>query len=348
MNARLWLRIGVTVIACALLVTYVVDVREVARTLARCDPWWAIIALGAITIDRALMSYKWGLLLAIRGYRISLAQKLMVYCSAMMWGLALPSTVGADGVRVVLTRRYGVRVDDCLATILVERGVGFIVALLSAVVGLLILRSAAPDGAVYDIAVIVGILGALGSIGVLILSFRESSLDVLLRLVPQRFADSKPARLLRTLHDAYRSLAVDRTRLGAFCVLTFAEQMLTVAYYGVIAVALGVQFNALFLLAAVPLAILVSRLPISLDGIGVYEGIFMAVMTLGGVRPEDSLAVSLAARALQILAWTPWWLALMSQTGFARPPSEAASTEATTDSGPRMSRESRPQPARFR
>jgi hypothetical protein len=74
----------------------------------------------------------------------------------------------------------------------------------------------------------------------------------------------------------------------------------------------------------VPLAILVSRLPISLDGIGVYEAIFMAVMTLGGVRPEDSLAVSLASRALQIITWTPWWLALMSRTGFARPPSQAA------------------------
>lgn len=319
MKAKLWLRVGVTLLACALLAIYVVDVREVARTLARCDPWWALVALAAITLDRALMSYKWGLLLAIRGYRLTLAHKLMVYCSAMMWGLALPSTVGADGVRVVLSRRYGVRVDDCLATILVERGVGFIVALLSAIIGLVVLHSAAPRGAAYEVALIVSILGMLAAIGVLILSFRKTSLDAVLRFAPRRFMESKAARMLRTLHDAYRSLAVDRGRLATFCVLTFGEQMLTVAYYGVIAVALGVEFNALFLLAAVPLAILVSRLPISLDGIGVYEGIFMAVMALGGVRPEDSLAVSLAARALQIITWTPWWLALMSRTGFTKP-----------------------------
>lgn len=324
MKIKLWLRIGVTLLACALLVIYVVDVREVLRTLARCDPWWALAALAAITLDRALMSYKWGLLLAIRGYRITLAQKLMVYCSAMMWGLALPSTVGADGVRVFLTRRYGVRVDDCLATIFVERGVGFIVALLSAIIGLLILRAETPHSAAFDIAIIGGVLGMLAAIGVLILSFRDSALDAMLRLAPARFLQSKAARMLRALHDAYRSLAVDRARLAAFCVLTVAEQMLTIAYYGVVAVALGVEFNALFLFAAVPLAILVSRLPISLDGIGVYEAIFMAVMTLGGVRPEDSLAVSLASRALQIITWTPWWLALMSRTGFARPPSEAA------------------------
>ena len=44
----------------------------------------------------------------------------------------------------------------------------------------------------------------------------------------------------------------------------------------------------------------------------------MAVMTLGGVRPEDSLAISLAARALQIVVWLPWWLAMTGQTGAVR------------------------------
>ena len=69
-----------------------------------------------------------------------------------------------------------------------------------------------------------------------------------------------------------------------------------------------------------PLAILISRLPISIDGIGVYEGIFIGIMTLGGVRPEDSLAISIAARALQILVWLPWWLMLVARTGTLRPP----------------------------
>ena len=83
----------------------------------------------------------------------------------------------------------------------------------------------------------------------------------------------------------------------------------------------AIDFNAIFLFAAVPLAILVSRLPISIDGIGVYEGIFIAIMTLGGVRPDDSLAISLAMRALQIVAWLPWWLAMAVQTHGVRPPS---------------------------
>ncbi|MBL8269723.1 lysylphosphatidylglycerol synthase transmembrane domain-containing protein [Steroidobacter sp.] len=318
---KTWLRIGVTLVLCALLLIYVADIHLVFKTLSHCDPLWAGVAVLAFLLDRVLMSYKWGLLLKIRGYSISLAQKLMVYCSAMMWGLALPSTVGADGIRVMLVRRFGVRVDDTLATILVERGIGFIVALLTAVGSLIVLRAMLPLEPVYDYALVFGVAGLLGAIVILVFSFTDRALNSVLRLIPKRFADSTAVRLLGRLHEAYVSLASDRRRIAAFSVLTLAEHIMVIICYGLVARALEVPFNPMFMFAAVPLAILVSRLPISLDGIGVYEGIFIAIMALGGVRPADALAVSLAARALQIVVWLPWWLMLAARTGM-RPPIE--------------------------
>lgn len=323
------LRIIVTLLLCALLLVYVADVHVVLETLGHCDPLWTVAALAALLLDRVLMSYKWGLLLAIRGYAIPLLQRLMVYCSAMMWGLALPSTVGADGVRVVLIRRFGVRVDDTLATILVERGIGFIVALLTAVVSLIILRTMLPHDALHDYGLALGVAGLLAAIGILMFSFTDGALTSMLRLIPQRFSDSAAARLLVRLHEAYASLATDRRRLAAFSVLTLIEHVLVIVCYGLVAVALQVEFNIMFMFAAVPLAILVSRLPISLDGIGVYEGIFVAIMALGGVRPADALAISLAARALQIIVWLPWWLMLAARTG-VRPPVESVSPPPTS------------------
>jgi uncharacterized protein (TIRG00374 family) len=320
---KVWLRIVVTLLLCALLLIYVADVRVVIQTLARCDPFWAAVALLAFLLDRVIMSYKWGLLLAIRGYSVSLAQKLMVYCSAMMWGLALPSTVGADGIRVMLVRRFGVRVDDTLATILVERGIGFIVALLTAVASLLLLRAMLPHDSMYDYALMFGVAGLIGAIVILVFSFTSHALNSVLLLIPRRFAESKAVHILERLHEAYVSLASDRRRIAAFSALTLVEHVTVIVCYGLVARALEVQFNPMFVFAAVPLAILVSRLPISLDGIGVYEGIFVAIMALGGVQPADALAVSLAARALQIVVWLPWWLMLAARTG-VRPPSEPA------------------------
>jgi uncharacterized protein (TIRG00374 family) len=288
-----------------------------------------IVALLAFLIDRVLMSYKWGLLLSIRGYSISLLHKLMIYCSAMMWGLALPSTVGADGIRVMLVRRFGVRVDDTLATILVERGIGFIVALLTAVASLILLQAMLPHDRAYDYALALGVAGLLGAITILVFSFSEHALSPVLRLVPGRFRDSKAVRLLERLHEAYVSLASDRSRIAAFSALTLVEHIVVIVCYGLVARALEVSFNPTFIFAAVPLAILVSRLPISLDGIGVYEGIFIAIMALGGVKPADALAVSLAARALQIVVWFPWWLMLAARTG-VRPPVEPVAPASET------------------
>jgi len=324
-----WLRISITVLACALLLIYVVDVRAVMQTLLRCDPLWALVALGAFTLDRVLMSFKWGLLLTIRGYCVTLTERMMVYCSSMMWGLALPSTVGADGIRILLVRRFNVRVDDALATILVERGLGFISALLMAVMSLLLLRFIVPDAGEYGTPLLIGVASLLLAIGVLLLSFNSKAVTSVLGLLPQRASQSSAARLVMRLHEAYRSLAVDRRRLALFFVLTVAEQLLVAVCYGLVAMALQLKFNAVLLLAAVPLAILISRLPISIDGLGVYEAIFIGVMALGGMRPDDSLALSVAARVFQIVVWLPWWLMLVARTGAVRPPSEAATTTAS-------------------
>jgi uncharacterized protein (TIRG00374 family) len=329
-----WLRISITVLACALLLIYVVDVRAVLQTLLRCDPIWALVALGVFTLDRVLMSFKWGLLLKIRGYNVTLTERLMVYCSSMMWGLALPSTVGADGIRIVLVRRFGVRIDDALATILVERGLGFISALLMAVMSLLLLRFIVPDAGEYGTPLLIGVASLLVAIGILLVSFNSKAVTSVLGLLPRRIAHSSAARLIVRLHDAYRALSFDRPRLVLFFILTVAEQLLVAVCYGLVALALQLHFNAVLLLAAVPLAILISRLPISIDGLGVYEAIFIGVMALGGMRPDDSLALSVAARVFQIVVWLPWWLMLVARTGAVRPPAEPATTPEPTPGKP--------------
>ncbi len=233
------LRIVVTLLLCALLLIYVADIRLVVQTLTRCDPFWVSLALLAFLLDRVLMSYKWGLLLAIRGYSITLVQRLMVYCSAMMWGLALPSTVGADGIRVMLVRRFGVRVDDTLATILVERGIGFIVALLTSVASLIILRAMLPQDAMYDYALALGVAGlAVRHLraGVLVhepcIELRASADSAIASL------ESKAVRILERLHEAYVSLASDRRRIAAFSALTLVEHILVIICYALVAKAL--------------------------------------------------------------------------------------------------------------
>jgi len=203
-----------------------------------------------------------------------------------------------------------------------------------AVMSLLLLRFVVPDAAEYGTPLLIGIGALLATIAMLLLSFNSKAVTSILSLLPQRVAHSSVARLILRLHEAYRSLASDRRRLALFFVLTVAEQLLMAICYGMVALALQLKFNAVFLLAAVPLAILISRLPISIDGLGVYEAIFIAVMTLGGVRPDDSLALSLAARLFQIVVWLPWWLMQVAHTGAVRPPADPTASQPQTPGKP--------------
>jgi uncharacterized protein (TIRG00374 family) len=300
------------------LLYFVVDAREVGRVLASVSPAWALVTLLAITCDRALMSFKWILLLRTRGHRIPIAHAIMVYCSAMVWGLALPSTVGADAIRAMLIRRRGVAYNDSVATILVERGIGFVSALIMGVLALLTLRFLLPEARRFDIFLFVGVAVMLVATGVLLLSFTQRAFDFFIAFVPARWRHARLLRRLEGLHDTYRALAADRRTLKVFALLTFVQQGWMILLSVLIARSLSIDVSELYFVASVPLAFLAARLPISFDGIGIYEGIFVAVMSLSGLSPAQSFAIALCGRIFNLLTWLPWFLAFLLRGGSLR------------------------------
>ena len=52
------------------------------------------------------------------------------------------------------------------------------------------------------------------------------------------------------------------------------------------------------------------------------------------MRPDDSLALSLAARVFQIVVWLPWWLMLVARTGAVRPPGDSTTPDPSTEPPP--------------
>jgi uncharacterized protein (TIRG00374 family) len=312
------LQVAVALLLTVLLLYFVVDVREVGRVLAGVHPGWTVITLLAITCDRTLMSFKWLLLLRSRGHRIPLAHAVMVYCSAMVWGLALPSTLGADAIRAMLIRRRGVAYNDSVATIMVERGIGFVSALGMGLLGVVTLRILLPGAGQYDLLLLAGATLMTLAIAVLLLSFTERAFDVFMSMVPARWRQAGLVARMQRLHDTYRSLASDRRTLVLFALLTSLQQAWFILLSVLIARSLSIEVNELYFVAAVPLAFLAARLPVSFDGIGIYEGIFVAVMSLAGLSPAQSFAIALCGRIFNLITWLPWFLAFLLRGGSLR------------------------------
>jgi glycosyltransferase 2 family protein len=322
---KFWLRIALSIVLVVLLFTYVVDAREVAHILQRFDAAYLLLAIVVVTLDRILMTFKWTLLLRAQGYRLPLLQGVTIYCTSMVWGLALPTTVGADAIRAVMVTKRGFNGTDVVTSIVIERMVGFVLALALGLVSLAILRTIGVLDARFDSALYVGTAMLLGVTTLLIAALNERLVRKIVARLPRFVRESKVMQYLDRFAAAYRTLGGARGTIVKFSALTVLEQLFAVIFPWTLAIGLGLDVNLLLLLGVLPISTLISRLPISFDGLGVFEAVFVGLLVLAGIHAEAALAIAISGRVIQLLAFLPWWLVHVAQSGAVRPP--AASKE---------------------
>jgi uncharacterized protein (TIRG00374 family) len=320
------LRLLVSATLLAVLLTVFARAEGVWAALTSLTPGFALLALGAFTLDRILMAFKWTRLLVARGHRIPLADATAIYCTAMTIGTVLPSTVGSDVIRGVLTSRYGVAARDVISSIVIERLLGFLTVLVLALAGLLAVRFSGLVDSRYDDFLVAAVIATAAGVAIVLALLDRRFVAAILERLPRRLREGRFGFRLRRLLEAYRELAGARRTLQAFTVLTLLEQLLTLALMLILAAGMGITIGLLMLLAAMPLALLAARLPITLDGIGVYEATFAALMSLAGIAPEESVALAIAGRAVQLVGCVPWVLFYVVSSRRARQRAECALT----------------------
>jgi uncharacterized membrane protein YbhN (UPF0104 family) len=98
------------------------------------------------------------------------------------------------------------------------------------------------------------------------------------------------------------------------------EQVFSVIFPWTLAKGLGVDVDLLLLLGVLPISTLISRLPISFDGLGVFEAVFVGLLVLAGIGAEAALAIAISGRIIQLFAFLPWWFVHVARSGAVRPP----------------------------
>jgi uncharacterized protein (TIRG00374 family) len=141
------------------------------------------------------------------------------------------------------------------------------------------------------------------------ISLSDRFRDVTFSVLPAGVTRSRLGEVVQRFHRTYARFRTHRGALAAFTILTLLEQLVTVLYTWCTARAVGVHVDLVFMAGVLSLTLLVSRLPISFDGLGVFEMVFIVLMALAGVSPAQALSVALIGRVVQTLAWLPWCLA---------------------------------------
>ncbi len=300
---RTWLRALISGALMLFLLYYLVDPRQAGRILARAH--WGYLAwlAGWITLDRLLMTYKWRLLLTCRGLELGFWPALKAYYLASFAGCFLPSTLGADALRIMAVkgpRRPG---EVVAASVVIERTLGFLAAVIAALLGLCLLTWLTISLPPAFLAWSLGLGGLLAAGVVFSLSSRFGRflhwLEVRLE------AWGRVGSWLGKALMAYHGYRDHGPALLWFLLLSVLEQSGPVVGTWLAALAFDIDLGLLAAAAVAPVALLFTRVPVSVSGFGVVEGLYVALFSLVGLGATDAFVLGFIANISVVVTTLP-------------------------------------------
>lgn len=292
-KARLW-ALARAAIAVGLLaaILALVDVRVIVEQLRSANVgWFSLLVLAAI-VDRVLMAYKWKLLLRARGMSLSLWQAVRLYFVGHLLGTFTPAALGADVYRVTALVNFG-KSALVTSTVIFERVIGLAVLGLFSIVAL-------PFTAEYldlNSAGLVWLIAVAGTLGLVALfaSLRPE--------LVRPFASTIRYLLGRVIADRieapYRAY-VDHQRhpraVLLFALLSVIELLVVILIVYLGASALNARLPYVYLLAVMPILLILLRLPLTIQGLGVQEGLFAYLLVAQGFAAAEGVSLSILLR----------------------------------------------------
>jgi glycosyltransferase 2 family protein len=267
---------------------------EVAKTLRGTDLAWFVPAVVVSAATVPAMALRWQLLLQAKRVPVPLGWLTRTYFVALFAGQFLPAAIGGDAVRVVELGRRTADAPEAVASVLIDRLVGLVSLVVLAVVAVLV----SGPGRRVGVVAAEGAFGAAAAAALLLLFSSRLRGAVARRLEP-RAAGRRLAAGGR-FYDALHAYRAHRATLIVVGLLALAVQVARVGVIWMLAKALGLNVPDSVVLLAGPVVFAALALPVSLNGIGVREAVFVYFLHGHATRPE-AIALGLAFFAVGTL-----------------------------------------------
>ena len=285
------------VLVSGLLLAYLIKISaftEIANAFSRINPLYLLVFFILYFFSVALVALRWKYLL--KGWDIS--QPFVTLFRWIMTGLFLnnflPGSLGGDAYRLISGGRATGKVEDVAATIFYERVLSYASLVTLGLVTLAIRADLASDWLYW--LLLGGVFLALTGITAV------STLPVFGRFaesLAERFTLARKFRLNNWLHS-FRFKAHHPGMLAGVFLLSFFIQLTDVSLFRLVAAAIQLPVKFMDLLLFVPLLYLAVLLPLSVNGIGVRESVFVIFASSWGIRSGDAVAFSLTVFALNL------------------------------------------------
>jgi glycosyltransferase 2 family protein len=275
--------------------------REVLAALADAD--WRLIAAAVllVVVDRALMAYRWVVLLCIidPAERPPMSEVMRIFFVSTFVGTFLPASVGGDAVRAFSMTQLNVRGRDAIASVFLDRMLGVASILLMAALGLVLAQDLTANRTIVGALVLATAVCAATLL--LIFSPRAAAAaSRLLALLPQAVRQTGEGIL-----DSVRRYAAYRSQLVNVLAGSLAVQVLRIVQAYFLGAGLGIALPLALYFAFVPLILLVMLLPVTVNGIGTSQAAFVWFFGRAGVAAPAAFALSVLFVALGVVGNLP-------------------------------------------
>ncbi len=280
-------------IGLALLVFIVVrlEPRRVFAPLADLE-WLAFaLAVASQVVAKVVWSVRWRDILRAVGLERRISDLLALVLVGLFFNSFLPTAMGGDIVRGYYAARGREGMLASYLVVVIERALGMVtfagVAAVAAVLALAAGGTPVPGRLLAIVAVGGGALGAAGTLG---FAWRGG----LRRLAGSRIV----ARRAAGLAGALEQLARPETPRLAIYATSVALKLIAILFYIACARAVGIDTPVLLFFLIVPVSTVASMIPITLNGLGLREGVFVALLAATGAPAARAGAVAVLALAI--------------------------------------------------
>jgi len=273
------------------------DLDAIQRRVRAGDPMLLALAMVLYAVILAISTWRWRVLLQAQGYVAPMADLSASYLVATFFNNFLPSNIGGDVIRVRDSSRLTGSTTTSLAVVAIDRILG-----LGALYALALAAYVLGGPSVRHLAGARAVLLGLGLVfGTLAYVFFRAGIA---RRVVSASGLARYPWAKKRFETVQAAVHVYREQVAAVWVAflgSVALQTLVVFYYYYVARALRIPLplSACFLM--VPLCSLVQTVPVSFNGWGIRESVFILYFSQVGLPRDSALAFSLVGAGLIVL-----------------------------------------------
>jgi len=268
---------------------WALDIREIIDNIRGIEIRYLFYAAIPYFLFIFFSAWRWKVLLDFKKFNISFGRTLIIYFISLFFNNFLPTTVGGDMMRVVYTMKE--RRTDSLATVFVDRILGFVGLFIFALIAVLFLLVDKNETEFLPFMII----GLVIVILITYIFFSEKAYAFLSPLI-SRLKILKIGERINRLHEAGTDFG------GAWGPITLCiahsviiQATLAVAPFLVLLGMGNFEVGLLPFFIYVPIINVIAMIPVSLNGLGIRENSYVILFSRVGLDGELSLAMSLVS-----------------------------------------------------